>query len=133
VSPSEQQVQADRIGRELIDAFNARDAERLVALTHPEIEFRPTMLVGSRRVYKGHDGLRSWVADLLASGAMHRVRVREIRALGGERLIVLTEVLVDDEAISPSAMIATLREGKIVEVRAYLSDEATLAELGLLR
>jgi ketosteroid isomerase-like protein len=30
-------------------------------------------------------------------------------------------------------MVATLRDGKIVEAKAYLSDEATLAELDLLR
>jgi hypothetical protein len=91
------------------------------------------MLVGSKRVYKGHDGLRSWLADLLDSDAKHQVRVREIRALDDERLIVLSEVLLDGETISPSAMIATVREGKIVNARAYLSDEATLAELDLLR
>ncbi|MGH2913216.1 MAG: nuclear transport factor 2 family protein, partial [Solirubrobacteraceae bacterium] len=122
-----------QIGHGFIEAFNLRDAEAMVALTHPELEFRPTMLAGSRRVYKGHDGLRTWVADLVASGAEHQVRVREVRVLGEQRLIVFTEVLLDGEAISPSAMVATLRDGKIVEARAYLSDEETLAELDLLR
>lgn len=126
------QAQATQIGHRFIEAFNLRDAEALVALTHPDIEFRPTMLVGSKRVYVGHEGLRAWVADLVASGAEHQVRVREVRMLGDERLIVLTEVLLDGETISPSAMVATLRDGKIIEAKAYLSDETTLKELDLL-
>jgi ketosteroid isomerase-like protein len=125
-------VQADRIAHDFVNAFNLRDTEALVALTHPEVEFRPTMLAGSKRVYKGHDDLRTWVADLVASGAEHQVRVREVRALGEERLILLTEVLLDGEAITPSAMVATLRDGKIVEAKAYLSDETTLNGLDLL-
>jgi ketosteroid isomerase-like protein len=133
VATTEHQVQLTRIGEEFIGAFNLRDAAGLLALAHEDIEFHPTMLVGSKRVYKGHDGLRSWLADLLDSDAKHQVRVREIRALDDERLIVLSEVLLDGETISPSAMIATVREGKIVNARAYLSDEATLAELDLLR
>ncbi len=129
---AQNQAQATQIGHDFIDAFNARDAEALVALTHPDIEFRPTMLVGSKRVYKGHDDLRAWVADLVASGAEHQVRMREVRTVGEERLIVLTEVLLDGEVITPSAMVATLRDGKIVEAKAYLSDEVTLTELDLL-
>jgi len=58
VAKSEHRAQADRIGREFVDAFNRRDADGLVALSHPDIEFRPTMLAGSKRVYKGHEGLR---------------------------------------------------------------------------
>lgn len=128
----EHQAQAERIGREFIDAFNLRDADALVALVHPEIEFRPTMLVGSRRVYEGYEGVRAWVADLVASGMDHQVRVREIRMLDAARFVMLTEVLLDGEVISPSAMVATMRDGKIAEAQAYLSDEGTLAGLDLL-
>lgn len=54
----------DEIGRDFTDAFNRRDADGLVALADPAIEFCPTELVGSRRAYHGHEGLRQWVADL---------------------------------------------------------------------
>jgi ketosteroid isomerase-like protein len=126
-------AEADRIGREFVDAFNRRDADALVALAHPEIEFRPTMLVGSKRVYRGHDGLRRWAADLIAAQTEHQVRVREIRSLGDQRFLLLSEVLLDGEAVTPSAMVARLADGKIIEARAYLSDEEMLTELDLLR
>jgi len=132
VAKSEHRVQADSIGREFVDAFNRRDADGLVALSHPDIEFRPTMLAGSKRVYKGHEGLRCWVAELVASGAQHHVRVSEIRKLDDRRFLLLSEVLLDGEAVAPSAMVAKLAGGKIIEDHAYLSDEGMLVELDLL-
>jgi ketosteroid isomerase-like protein len=128
-----QPARETEIGHLFVDAFNRRSADDLVALSHPDIEFRPTMLTGSRRVYRGHEGLRTWAAELVAGGAGHQVRVREVRSVEGNRLIVLSEVLLDGEVLTPSAMVARLRDGKIVEVKAYLSDEATLNELDLLR
>jgi ketosteroid isomerase-like protein len=130
--PAPEEVQVNGIGRLFVDAFNRRDVEGLVALAHPEIEFRPTMIVGSKRIYKGHEGLRCWVADLIATDAKHYARVREVRMLEDQRLVVLSEVLLDGEVVSPSAMIARLLDGKIVDVQAYLSDETMLMELNLL-
>jgi hypothetical protein len=123
---------AEELGRRFIDGFNRRDADALVALCHPELEFVPTMLAGQRSVYHGHAGLRRWVADLIASGAAHTVRVRRVRVLDAERFAVLTEVVLDDEVVSPSAMVARTQEGLIVHVKAYLSDERTLVRVGVL-
>jgi len=90
-------LSAEELGRRFIEGFNRRDADALVALVHPELEFLPTVLVGQRAVYHGHDGLRRWVADLVASDAAHKVRVREVRELGPDRFVVLTEVLIGGE------------------------------------
>lgn len=123
---------AEKLGRRFIDGFNRRDAEALVALVHPELEFLPTILVGQRVVYRGRDGLRRWVEDLISSGASHTVRVREVREIGPDRFVVLTEVLIEGEVTSPSAMLASTRDGLIVTARAYLSDEETLIRVGVL-
>ena len=126
-------VSMETIGQQFIDAFNRRNAEDLVALADPAIEFHPTGLVGERRTYHGHDGLRRWVSDLGASGAKHQVRVLEVRRLDDSRFLVLSEVLLDGDLISPSAMIARLDEAnKIVEARAYLTDEQMLTRVGLM-
>ncbi len=128
----DEELSAEQLGQRFIDAFNRRDADALVALAHPDVEFLPTMLVGQRAVYRGHDGLRRWVADLVASGAVHQVRVRTVRRLSAERFAVLTEVLIEGDVTSPSAMIAALRDGLIVRAKAYLSDEQTLIRVGVL-
>jgi ketosteroid isomerase-like protein len=123
---------AEELARRFIDAFNRRDADALVALSHPRIEFLPTILVGQRAVYHGHDGLRRWVDDLRASRAAHEVRVHTVRVLPPDGFAVLTEVLIDGELLSPSAMVASLEDGLIVRAKAYLSDERTLIRVGVL-
>ena len=51
------------VGRSFIDAFNRRDADGIVALCHPEIDFSPTGIAtgGRRRAYRGHDGMRELI------------------------------------------------------------------------
>jgi SnoaL-like protein len=122
----------ETIGRAFIDAFNHRDAEALVALCDPTIDFHPTPLVGSHRAYRGHDGVREWVTDLRSSTIDHRVRVRKVLELDGRRFLVLAKVLLDGEVVSPAAMLARVGDdGLIVEAHAYLSDEEILAQMGL--
>jgi hypothetical protein len=126
-------VSVQKLGHAFIDAFNRRDPEALVKLADPAIEFSPTGLVGARRTYHGHEGLRAWVSDLEESPSEHQVRVREVRLLEDERMLVLSEVLLDGEHVTASAMIARLNDtGKIVEAQAYLSDEEMLRRTGLL-
>jgi SnoaL-like domain len=127
-----EELPAEELARRFIDGFNRRDADALVALCHPQVEFLPTILVGQRAVYHGHDGLRRWVADLRAASAAHEVRVRKVRVLAPDRFAVLTEVLLDGDLLSPSAMVAKLEGGLIVHAKAYLSDEHTLIRVGVL-
>lgn len=123
----------EALGHRFIDAFNRRDVDGMIELSDPDIAFYPTVLVGARREYRGHDGLRRWVSELESAGANHLVRVRELRELDERRFVLLSEVLLGDELVSPSAMLAHLSErGLIVEARSYLSDEQTLVHLGLV-
>jgi SnoaL-like domain len=123
----------DEIARSFVDAFNERDADGLVALSDPAIEFHPTPLVGQHSGYRGHEGLRRWVTELRTGDLGHRARVREVRVLDETSFMLLSEVVVENEVISPSAMLANLSEaGLIVQARAFLSDEELLREIGLL-
>jgi SnoaL-like domain len=115
-----------------VEAFNDRDADALVALAHPRIVFRPTTLVGRRRTYNGHAGLRRWVTEIAATGVDFQVHIREIRPLAPSGFLVLSKLRVGDELITDSAMIAAVHQDKIVEAHGYLSDEAMLAHLGLV-
>jgi hypothetical protein len=121
------------IGQKFIDAFNRRDADDLVALADQDIEFHPTTLVGRGKVYHGHDGLRRWVEELGTSQIKHQIRVREVRALDERRLLILSEVLLDGEFVSPSATVARLTDkGRIAEAHAYLTDEHMLMHIGVV-
>ncbi len=122
----------EELARRFVDGFNRRDAEALVVLCHPRIEFLPTILVGQRAVYQGHEGLRRWVEDLRTSRAAHEVHVRKVRVLAPDRFAALTDVLLDGELLSPSALVASLEDGLIIRAKAYLSDERTLIRVGVL-
>jgi len=120
------------LARGFIGAFNDRDADRLVALAHSRIVFRPTTLIGQRRTYHGHAGLRRWVAEIDSTGTDFQVQIREIRPLRPSGFVVLSKLRVGDELITDSAMIASVHQDKIIEAHAYLSDEQMLARLGLV-
>jgi hypothetical protein len=120
------------LARAFVEAFNARDADALVALAHPRIVFRPTALAGHRRVYHGHAGLRRWVADLAALPLDVQLQVREIRPQWPDGFLVLSTLGVGGDPIADAAMIAAVRAGKVVEAHGYLSDESTLVKLGLI-
>jgi hypothetical protein len=125
-------VSFDLIARRFVDAFNRRDADGLVALSDPVIEFHPTSLVGRRQRYDGHDGLRRWVAELEASSLGHQVRVREVRPRE-DGFVLLSEVLLDGKLVTPSAMVARLSDRHaIVEARAFLTDAELLAHIGVM-
>jgi ketosteroid isomerase-like protein len=124
-----QKVAIEVIGRQFVDAFNRRDIEDLIALSDPAIEFHPTSLVGERRRYDGHEGLRRWLTDLDASQIDYQVRVKEVRPTD-DGFLILSEVLLDGELVSPSAMLARIDDGLIVEARAFLTDPETLRQVG---
>jgi hypothetical protein len=122
----------DLIARRFVDAFNQRDADGLVALSDPAIEFHPTSLVGKRQRYDGHDGLRRWVAELETSGIGHQVRAREVRP-HEDGFVLLCEVLLDGSPVTLGAMVARLSDRHaIIEARTLLTDAELLARIGVM-
>jgi SnoaL-like domain len=120
------------MANQFVDAFNRRDTSGFLAMMDPAVEFHPTALVGTRRRYDGHDGVRRWLGEVESSQMQHQVRVREVRPTE-DGFVLLSEVLLDGKLVSPSAMIARLgADGKIVEARAFLTDEELLVHLGVI-
>lgn len=120
----------EHIARALIDAFNSRDPTAWVSLFHPDVEFRPTLLVGAGTVYTGHQGVLRYLDDLADRRADQRSRLRRIQAVSDDEFVVYTEVLVGDHVVSPAAVILRLAGDKIIEATAFLSDEETLKTTG---
>lgn len=122
----------ETVASQFVDAFNRRDADAFLALMDPAVEFHPTALVGARRRYDGHEGVRRWLGEVESSQMKHQVRVREVRPTE-DGFVLLSAVLLDGKLVSPSAMIARLgADGKIVEARAFLTDEELLVHLGMI-
>lgn len=73
----------EELVRRTFELFNARDAERIVALMDPDGELFPYAVEERRHGgYQGHDGLRRYVADVEAMFEEFRVDIAEVRDVG---------------------------------------------------
>jgi ketosteroid isomerase-like protein len=76
------------------DAWNARDVEALLALTHPEVEIAPLVIgATSSGPWLGHDGVRKLLADADSRWDRFEIRCDELREYG-ERVVALVHVEV---------------------------------------
>jgi ketosteroid isomerase-like protein len=80
--------QVMELAARMLSAFRERDLEALVDLSHPEVEV--TALVSEiEGTYKGHDGVRRWMGNLLSVAPEHWVEVDSIQPVGGDGFIAL--------------------------------------------
>ncbi len=62
------------LARATHEAVNGRDLDALLALVHPEVEFRSLVAEAEGRDYHGHAGVRDWWQSVVLSlGGMHSV------------------------------------------------------------
>ena len=72
-----------------VAAMNRQDAEELVSLAHPEVDYMPYLasLSGEAGAYKGHDGLRRYVRDLTEAWSWYHVEIHSLTDLGDQVLM----------------------------------------------
>jgi ketosteroid isomerase-like protein len=112
-------------------AVNERDVDTLLGLAHPDIEHQPLRLTGDG-VYNGHDGVARWMDGRGLEAPGLQVRIEHVEMLSGERAAAFGRVEVDGRDVSPYALVAIVRDGKVAKLRSYLSDKPTMERLGLL-
>ena len=120
---------AESLGRRFAEAFNRRDADGLVAVSHPKIEFYPTGAGGTGRSYQGHDGLRAWVEELNRSELKHQVRILDVEEIDARHVVVSCELLAGGAVITPSTMIGVVADGALMEVHGHLTDVSTMRQV----
>ena len=122
--------------REALDAVNRRDTEAGLPYIDPEAELQSAIIGGAEgNTYRGHEGIRDWMAESDATFEELRVEPEEVRDLGNDVLLIgrlyargrESGVEVD----SATAWLFTLRDGKIVRARGYLNPEEALEAAGL--
>jgi hypothetical protein len=122
-----------RLVRGWAQAVNARDVDALTAASDPAIDVYPLQIATVSGHYTGHDGMRRWLDDMVASDIGHHVEFVGIRTLADGRVALFGELYVEGKLISPYSLVATIDEGKVASMRSYLSDEQTMEHLKLLR
>lgn len=114
--------------RRWLAAFNARDEAALLHLAHPDIVLRPLRWVSGKE-YRGHDGVRRWIADLAASP--HASTLTPTRIQLTDSGLVVAEGMLDSDPVAFTGLFE-IRDGLLATVRSYMSDRELLADLGLL-
>ncbi len=98
------------------EAWNRHDVERLVELTHPDVEIAPLVIgVTSSGPWQGHDGVRRLVTDGRDRWERFEIRCEEILEFG-ERAVALVHVEVVARAGGPTVT------GDIAHVIAFEGD-----------
>ena len=113
-----------------VAAFNRRDAEALVRLAHPAVVVYPSALFRRRDRYGGHDGLRTWIAELVAGDTPGSVVITDVRQESTGEILLMGEIAVQGRPVSPVAGLFETRDGLVLSARSYLSDERTMRDVG---
>ena len=122
--------------RRVIEAYNAREIEQLVALCDPGVEWTSTFAAVGGGVYHGHDGMRSYLRDTEdVWGTEIHVEPEAFFDLGESTLAF--HVLHGRgrgsgvEVATPGAQVAKWREGLVTYYEAYSHREDALRDLGV--
>ena len=125
---SQRNVEVVRRG---FDAFNRRDVEELVTLSHPDCEWHPFRAQLEGSVYRGHEGVRRFVSDMDDDWASFEIHPRELHDLG-ERVLATGQV----QALARGSGVAVdnlggfvfeLRDGHIARLVSHSDPEAARA------
>jgi ketosteroid isomerase-like protein len=75
--------------RRWVAAINRGDAEELVEIADPDVDYLPYLgsLSGEHGAYHGHDGLRRYVGDLAEAWSSYSVEIYELQDLGDDVLM----------------------------------------------
>jgi ketosteroid isomerase-like protein len=123
------------IVRQAFDAFSRRDVAALAELIDPDFEWAtPTARVAGRsEPYRGHEGLRDYLADVGRVWQELRSEPEEFREIG-DRVVVIGRIYawgVGRVIDAPAGWVWRLRGGRLVEGRVYDSRRGALEAAGL--
>jgi uncharacterized protein len=121
--------------RQVFDAFNSEDLELILAFTHPDFEVEvPPDLSAEPDTYRGHSGMRRYWESF--QDAMDEIRFQpEALWDTGDVVVVVMHITARGRrtAIPVEQRVAglwTIRDGKVMGVRAYASLSEALEAVG---
>jgi ketosteroid isomerase-like protein len=115
---------------------NPRDLAPLIALLDAQVEIHTRVAgLGEVTIYRGHDGVRSWLAELDETWEELRIEIEALFDLGDRTLtFYVLRGRGRQSGVETSiwfASVATVRDGLIVSYKVYRDKTEALAELGL--
>jgi uncharacterized protein len=123
------------LARQVMDALGQRDAERLIALADPDVEWYSFFAMGEGGAYRGHDGTRRYMSDLDDAFEIGRADLDD--ALGVGDITVLVGRIhyrgkgSGVESETPVGWMLKFRDGKVLCFRAFREPEQAFEAVGL--
>jgi ketosteroid isomerase-like protein len=116
------------------EAVSCGDIEAALATLDPDIEFIPRR-AAVQGVYRGYEGMRRFFAENADNFDLYEVSYQEVRDFG-DWLIAFGTVHVRGkesgvEVTSPTAMVATFRDGKMLRAEDFAERSEALKAVGL--
>ena len=116
-----------------VDAFNERELDAMLACLAADVEFHPLKLHGLDGSYRGHDGVRSWYAQLARLQHEHRLSVSRIESTDRDQVLAIGAVSLNGlDAGPPFCGLYALADGLILAAHHYLTEPELLEQLGRL-
>jgi len=123
------------VALEIMDGLGQRNAEKLIALADPEVEWHSFFAIGESGAYRGYDGTRRYMRDL---GEAFDIGVVE-----GDDALRIGDVIVlvgriryrghtsGVESDAPAGWMLKFRRDKLLRFRAFHDPEQALEAVGL--
>jgi ketosteroid isomerase-like protein len=122
--------------RQLLEAFNSEDIERVLALTHRDIVVEiPPEVSAEPDTYRGHDGMRRYFQSF--RDAMDEIRFESEQVVDvGPSVVVTLRLTASGRQTAirvqqRSAGVWTTADGKLIRIRSYASAADALKAVGL--
>jgi ketosteroid isomerase-like protein len=124
--------------QQFLEATSGKNADRMIALVHEDLEFVPITAALEGRTYSGHAGVRQFMDDLDAYWEFFETIQEEWHDLG-DRVVALGCWHARGRASGveihgqPAVWLAYIRDGKIAHWRTYTDVAEGLEAAGLSR
>ena len=117
-----------------VEALNRGDVDGLAEALDPDVELVPLRAVLDGTVYRGHEGMRRWLADMGEDWTRFELDLQEVRELeGGQVLVRATMRLRGKSGValdSSAAWLCELRGGRVSRIQFFADADSALAAAG---
>jgi ketosteroid isomerase-like protein len=123
-----------QIVRRLLEAFNDRDLDAMLAGVHPEAELQSLRAQLEGKAYRGHEGVRQMLADFAEDWTFVRMDAKDFRE-ADDQVVMLGRLRARGRASGvdldvPIGIVWTLRDGKVVRAKTFSQQVDALRAAG---
>ena len=124
-----------QVVRRLLEAFNDRDLDTMLAGVHPEAELQSLRAQLEGKAYRGHEGVRQMLADFAEDWTFARMDATDFRE-ADDQVVMLGRLRARGRASGvdldvPIGVVWTLRDGKVVRAKTFSGQADALRAAGL--